>query len=111
VECVRSAQPPRGRTEAAERAEKRVLRVRISLAPPFGLLLPRLSARTRTRSEKTPRFRGVLEKVAPRYRIGDAGFAASIARQQAFISVGNFGGSDSLHIRANARGLAERAVC
>ncbi|MFT5042709.1 MAG: hypothetical protein ACI8TX_003702, partial [Hyphomicrobiaceae bacterium] len=37
--------------------------------------------------------------------VGDHGFAAPVAQQQAFISVDKFGGSDSLLIRANFGGL------
>ncbi len=68
--------------------------------------IQRLRVRTRARPEKTPRFRGVLAKVAPRKRTGDAGFVTSIAKRQAFISVGKFGGSDSLLIRAKVLKVA-----
>ncbi len=42
AEGVRSAEPPKGRAEAAERTERGVLKVRILLAPPSSLLLRRL---------------------------------------------------------------------
>ncbi len=88
---------------------QRVLRVRIRLAPPFGLGVRRLPVCTRKRSEKFARFRGVLAVGFSRIRTGDGGFGASKAQQPAFFSVGKFGGSDSLSIRpSEGLGSADR---
>ncbi len=78
---------------------QRVLRVRISLAPPFSLRVRRLPARSWAQSEKSPRFRGVLAVKPARIRTGDCGFRASMTPLPAFFSVAKLGGSDSLEIR------------
>ncbi len=57
---VRSTEPPKGRAEATERTERRVLRVRIPPSPPSSLLLRRLSIHIQSSTEKIPRFRGVV---------------------------------------------------
>jgi hypothetical protein len=78
---------------------QRVLRVRIRLAPPFSLGLPRLRARSREQSEKFARFRGVLAVEPACIRTGDREFGARTTPQAAAFSVAKFGGSDSLSIR------------
>ena len=92
---------PEGRAEAAERTERRVLLVRILLAPPTSLRLQRLCTRTREQSEKFARFRGVLAVGLSRIRTGDGGFGASKAQQPALFSVAKLDGSDSLSIHPN----------
>ena len=76
-----------------------VLRLRILLTPPTSLGLQRLPALSPAPPRKSPRFRGVLAVKPSRIRTGDREFQADKASRLAFISVANFGGSDSRQIR------------
>ncbi len=81
------------------RVPERVPWVRIPLSPPTSPRLQRLCTRYPRPSQKLPRFRGVLEEGHSRIRTGDGEFRADSGQLVAFISVANFGGSDSLPIR------------
>ncbi len=81
------------------RLSRPILKVRILLSPPTSLRLQRLCTRYPRPSQKLPRFRGVLGEGHSRIRTGDSEFRADSGQPVAFISVANFGGSDSLPIR------------
>ena len=63
----------------------------------------RLRAGARARLEKTPRFRGVLGVALLRTRTGDQEFRSQPSAFASLFSAGEFGGSDSLFVRAKAR--------
>jgi len=68
--------------------------------PPHSHVSPGYSHRARRRTEKFPRFRGVLAEGPQRNRTGESEFRADEASAVTFFSVGKCHGPDSPQIRA-----------